>query len=79
MSKLVNNCVTSSKYDLQFIRSLCQEFYLEPVFSVSGVRHSSDTAVGVYEGVLTFDDVAVTRLGVRLLIARHGIADSVVV
>ena len=61
------------------MRNLCQKIYLKTVLSVSGVRHSSDTSVGIDERVLTFDDVAVTCLGVRLLIARHGITDSVVV
>jgi hypothetical protein len=53
--------------------------YLKPVFGVCGVRDGPDASIGVDERVLTTNDVAVARLSVSLLVARHGIADTVVV
>ena len=52
---------------------------LEAVDRVGGVLDHPDAAVRVDEGVLPLDDVAVARLGVRLLVARQRVADAVLV
>ena len=52
---------------------------LEAVDRVGRVLDHPDAAVRVDEGVLPLDDVAVARLGVRLLVARQRVAHAVLV
>ena len=52
---------------------------LEAVDGVGRVLDHPDAAVRVDEGVLPLDDVAVARLGVRLLVARQRVAHAVLV
>ena len=52
---------------------------LKTVFSIGRVGDRANAAVGVYEGILSFDDIAVPRFRMSLLISSERVAHAVFV